>query len=463
MDTNDITDLTAMQLVRAYTKGDLSPVEAVEAFLDRIERMDEKVNAWRFVDRDRAMVMARRSEKRYLRAAPIGLLDGVPVAVKDDFAVAGWSTLHGSLATCDKKETSDAPATAGFRRHGAVLLGKTNLPEVGWKAVTDSPLTGTTRNPWDVTKTPGGSSGGNAAALALRMVPIAVGSDIGGSVRIPAAFCGVVGLKSTQGRTPMDPRTKTGMLLQAGPMARTVEDAAIANEVVNEWAPADPAPRAAQAREALEGHLRGVRIAFAPEFNGARPEPRVRTALEGAAAVLAEQGAWVEQAAPDMGDTRTLYERLYGPMLAVEVQDLPDEKRHLMDQGLLEAAAPWYSSCAADFLRAMYDRRVLIHVLHAFHQKYDLILTPTVPIAPFAVDRELPEGFPDERWYGWTPCTWPFNITGQPAISVPCGFTSAGLPIGAQLVAPRHEDLLALRAAHVYQLARPELDRAPTP
>ena len=462
MPHNDPVQFTAIQLVHAYRRGDLSPVEVTRAFLARIEQMDPKVNAWRMVDVDGALAMARRSEERYVHLTPLGLLDGVPMAIKDDLAVAGWSTLHGSRATSDAKEKSDAPSVAGFRRHGAVFIGRTTMPEVGWKAVTDSPLTGITRNPWNPSLTPGGSSGGNAAALALRMVPLAVGSDIGGSVRIPAAFCGVVGFKSTQGRVPMDPRTKTGMLLQAGPMARNVEDAAVANEVVTEWGPTDPAPPGVKAEKALAGDLLGVRIAVALDFNRAEPEPDIRAAIENVAVVLKEQGANVEYTQPDLGDNvQTLYERLFGPMLATEVEGLPADKRDVMDPGFLEAAEPWRDTPAVDFVAAMYERRNLIHTTHLFHQKYDLLLTPTVPISPFAVNREVPEGSACKRWYGWTPCTWPVNLTGQPAISVPCGFTSSGLPVGAQFVGARHKDQLVLRAAHIYQCARPDMQCQP--
>jgi len=461
-DATDPTDFTAAQLVRAYRDGRLSPVEVSRAFIARSERLDERVNAWRMLDVDGALEMARRSEERYRELSPLGRLDGVPVAIKDDLAVKGWTARHGSRATSDAPDATDAPTVAGFRRHGAVFLGRTTMPEVGWKAVTDSPLTGITRNPWDTERTPGGSSGGNAAVLALRLAPLAVGSDIGGSVRIPAAFCSVVGFKSTQGRVPLDPRTKTGMLLQAGPMARTVEDATVANEVATEWAATAPAPPGTEAPDALAGNVRGLRVALAPGFNGARPERPIAAAIAAVAEVLAEQGAHVEEVAPDLGpDPRSLYERLYGPMLAAEIAGLPAEKHDLLDPGFREAAAPWRESPAVDFVAAMYERRGLIQALHVFHGKYDLLLTPTVPISPFAVGRETPSGRAGERWYDWTPCTWPVNLTGQPAISIPCGFTPEGLPIGAQLIGARHADSVVLRAAHVYQRARPDILRRP--
>jgi aspartyl-tRNA(Asn)/glutamyl-tRNA(Gln) amidotransferase subunit A len=462
MSATDTIDLTATQLVAAYRRGDLSPVEATRAFLTRCEQADPHVGAWRFLDVPGALEMARRSEERYRHLAPLGPLDGVPLAIKDDLAVKGWDARHGSRVTSADRAASDAPSVAGFRRHGAVFLGRTTMPEVGWKAVTDSPLTGVTRNPWDRRLTPGGSSGGNAAALALRMTPLAVGSDIGGSVRIPAAFCGVVGFKSTQGRVPMDPRTKTGMLLQAGPMARTVEDAAVANQVVTEWGPTDPPPPGLDADQALGGGVRGLRIALAVDFNGADPDPEIRAAIEAVAAVLAEQGAHVEVARPDLGpDVQRLYERLYGPMLATEVAGLPADRRQEMDPGFLEAAEPWRETPAVDFVDAMYTRRRVIQATGVFHQKYDLLLTPTVPIPPFATGRESPPERHGQRWWTWTPCTWPVNLTGQPAISVPCGVTGDGLPMGAQLIGARHKDAVVLRAAHVYQRARPDLLRRP--
>jgi aspartyl-tRNA(Asn)/glutamyl-tRNA(Gln) amidotransferase subunit A len=227
--------MDAHDLLDGYRAGSLSPVEAVAETLRRIDLANPDVNAFRLVDPDAAYAQARDAEGRRRRGEPLGLLDGVPVAVKDVFLTRGWPTLRGSRTVpADQAWADDAPAVAALRRHGAVLVGKTTTPEFGWKGITDSPLDGVTRNPWDVSRTAGGSSGGSAAALATGMVPLALGSDGGGSIRIPCGFCGLPGIKPTFGRAPVWPASIFGVLSHAGPMARTVRDVALLLDVMCE-------------------------------------------------------------------------------------------------------------------------------------------------------------------------------------------------------------------------------------
>ena len=450
--------LSATRMLRRFRQGELSPVEVASAQLERIERLDPERTVFRLVDPDRTLAQARQAEVRYQELDRGGHLDGVPVAVKDSFYTRGWSTLYGShMVDPDQPWEQDAPSVSALRRQNAVLLGKTTMPEFGWKAVNDSPLTGTTRNPWDRSRTPGGSSGGNGVALATGMCSLALGSDIGGSVRIPASFCNVVGLKPTQHIAPVRRDAKTGLLLHAGVMARTVEDIALAMDVIAEWHPNRPArPSGAPTyRSALDQDVEGLRVALTPGLGFARVDPEVREAVAGVGRTLDSLDAWINEVDPGIEDPTDLYSRLLVPTLALSVDQVPPERRDRIDPGLAEIAEWGRTMLAVEHAAAMQERRALIGKVGRLQQHYDILVTATVPVLPFTADREVPPGWPHRRWWTWTPLTFPFNITGQPAISVPCGFSAGGLPIGVQFVGPRHREDLVLKVAHAYQRANP--------
>jgi aspartyl-tRNA(Asn)/glutamyl-tRNA(Gln) amidotransferase subunit A len=452
--------LTAVELLAAYRSRELSPVEVARAALERIERDDAELNAFSLVDGERALAEARASEARWARGEPAGALDGVPVAVKDLLLTRGWPTLRGSRAIDPAGPwEDDAPAVAALRRNGAVLPGKTTTPELGWKGVTDSALQGVTRNPWDRERTPGGSSGGSAAALAAGMVPLALGTDGGGSIRIPCGFTGLAGIKPTYGRVPAWPASPFGAVAHLGPMARTVTDAALLLDVMAEpdardWV-ALPPP-ATSFLDGLEDGVEGLRIAFSPDLGHATVDPEIAGAVARAAAAFAALGASVEPVDPGFEDPRGAFDVLWSAGAARAVADLGDPAPETLDPGLAEVAALGRSHTALDYLAAVQQRdRLAIH-MSGFHQDWDLLLTPTLPLPAFEAGREVPAGWPEERWPSWTPFTYPFNLTQQPAASVPCGFTGAGLPIGLQIVGPRYGDALVLRAARAYEAAHPQ-------
>ncbi len=459
-----IADLTATALLRQYRNGTLSPVEAAEAALERIRRHNGAVNAFCLVDEETTLAEARRSEQRYRTTGPMGALDGVPVAIKDVFMTRGWPNLKGSR-TVDPAGPwkDDAPAVAALRRHGFVPLGKTTTPELGWKGVTDCPCHGVTGNPFDPTKTAGGSSGGSAAAVALGMGPLALGTDAGGSIRIPAGFSGIVGHKPTQGRVPIWPASPFGQLAHPGPMTWTVEDTALLMNVLTEPDARDTTlpPTRTDYVAALEGGVKDLRIAFSPDLGYVRVDPEIADAVARAVAVLEALGAHVEEDGPGFGDPREAFDLLFFGGAANALRAIPEERHAEMDPALVEAAGAVRNASMLDYLGAMNQRAALIERTSRFHQRYDLLVTPTLPIPAFAAGSEVPEGSPDPRWPSWTPFTYPFNMTGQPACSVPCGFTAAGLPIGLQIVGPRHADGLVLRAAHAYQQAAPLTGRRP--
>lgn len=469
-----VTELTATELLAAYRAGRLSPVEAAEAVLERIERVDPALNAFCLVDPDRALAAARASADRWRRGEPLGLLDGVPVSIKDVLITRDWPTLRGSRAVDPAGPwTEDAPSVARLREHGAVLVGKTTTPEFAWKGVTDGPLTGVTRNPWDPSRTAGGSSGGAAAAVAAGLAPLALGTDGGGSVRIPAAFTGTFTLKPTYGRVPHFPASPFGTLAHVGPITWTVADAALLMDVIcgpdgRDWSELAPrGPGAPPFADAARHDLRGLRVAFSPTLGFAQVDPEVAGLVAAAARVFAELGAEVVETDPGFGDPVEEFEVLWFAGAAKVAEHLPPDARAGLDPGLLEICERGARYSAGDYLDATARRMELGRIMGLFHREYDLLLTPTLPITAFEAGREVPAGSaarpgrPAPRWTDWTPFTYPFNMTQQPAASLPAGLTRAGLPVGLQVVGARHADDLVLAACRAYERARPWHGRRP--
>ncbi|WP_210633968.1 amidase [Streptomyces sp. GESEQ-13] len=449
---SELTELTATRLVDGYRKGEFGPVEVTRAALRRAEEIQPEVNAFVRLLAEEALERAAASEERWRRGEQLGPLDGVPVTVKDILLLRGAPTLKGSR-TVDPagRWDEDAPSVARLRERGAVFLGKTTTPEFGWKGVTDSPLSGITRNPHDPSRTAGGSSGGAAAAVALGAGPLALGTDGGGSVRIPAAFCGIFALKPTYGRVPLYPASAFGTLAHVGPMTRTAADAALLLDVIaapdsRDWSGLVPSPGSFP--EALGGGVRGLRVAFSPSLGGqVRVDPVVAAVVRRAVERLAGLGAYVEETDPDLADPVEAFHTLWFAGAARVTQALGREQRERLDPGLREIVREGSRLSALDYLAAVDVRMDLGRRMGRFHDTYDLLVTPTLPVTAFEAGAEVPRGSGHRRWTGWTPFTYPFNMTQQPAASVPVGLAD-GLPVGLQLVAARHRDDLVLRAAH---------------
>ncbi|MGH8869738.1 MAG: amidase [Actinomycetes bacterium] len=455
----------ASVLLERYAAGTLSPVEATRAALDRIEAADAAVNAYCLVDAERALADARASEGRWRRGQPCGLLDGVPSSVKDLLLTRGWPTRRGShLVPEDGDWTEDAPAVSRLREHGAVLLGKTTTPELGWKGVTDSPLTGVTRNPWDTGRTPGGSSGGSAAAVALGMGALSVGTDGGGSVRIPAAFSGVFGLKPTYGRIPLYPASPFGTLAHAGPMSRTVTDAALLMDVLSGADPRDwsamPPPGASHT-DTLHDGVAGLRVAYSPTLGYVKVDAEVEALVREAVRALEGLGAEVEEVDPGFEDPVEAFAVLWYSGAAKSAGALGRENWSRLDPGLREVCEAGLAYSASDYLDATAVRMALGVLMGRFHERYDVLVTPATPLAAFEAGVEVPAGSASSRWTSWTPFTYPFNMTQQPAASVPCGFTESGLPVGLHVVGPRHADARVLRVCRAYESATTWGERQP--
>jgi aspartyl-tRNA(Asn)/glutamyl-tRNA(Gln) amidotransferase subunit A len=453
---SELWALTASELIEGFRKKTLSPVEVTQAVLARIEQLNPKLNAFCLVS-ETALEDAKASEARWSAGQPRGLLDGVPVSIKDIILTKGWPTLRGSK-TIDPKGpwNDDAPATARLREHGAVLLGKTTTPEFGWKGVTDSPLTGITRNPWNPAKTPGGSSGGAAAAVAAGMGPLAVGTDGGGSIRIPCSFTGLFGIKPSFGRVPAWPLSPFGTVAHVGPMTRSVADAALMLNVLAQPDARDWHALPYDARDWRMGLDRGVadlRIAYSPNLGYAKVDPEVAAIVKKAVSVFEELGAKIDERDPGFTDPAPIFTTHWFSGAAFLLKGIKNQK--LVDPGLREVAAQGAKITADELLDAQMKRGALGVHMNLFHREYDLLLTPTLSIAAFDAGKEVADKMLQERWTDWTPFSFPFNLTQQPAASIPCGLTKAGLPVGLHIVGPRYADAMVLRAARAFESARP--------
>jgi aspartyl-tRNA(Asn)/glutamyl-tRNA(Gln) amidotransferase subunit A len=461
--------LPATDLVERYRAKTLSPVEVTRAVLDRIEALNPKLNAYCLVDGDGALAAARASEARWAKGTPAGPVDGVPASIKDLVLARGWPTLRGSKTVDPAGPWSDdAPATARLRESGAVLLGKTCTPEFGWKGVTDSALTGITRNPWNLAKTPGGSSGGASAQVAAGLGQLAVGTDGGGSIRIPCGFAGISGIKANFGRVPAWPLSPMGTVAHVGPMARTIADCALMLNVL-----ARPDPRdwfglpyeGTDWTAALGAGVKGLRIAYSPRLGYVkRVHPEVEARVGEAVKTLAALGATVDQVDPGFADCEHTFRVHWTSGAYNALRRLPGEKLAMVEPPLVrwfEAGSRWTLEA---YLDAVGARMALGEHMRRFHENWDLLATPALAVPAFDVGRIAPPGTgggdPDD-WTQWTPFSYPFNLTQQPALSVPCGFTQDGLPVGLHLVAPQYREDLALRAAHAFQQATDHLKRPP--
>jgi aspartyl-tRNA(Asn)/glutamyl-tRNA(Gln) amidotransferase subunit A len=461
---------SALEIAALIRDKQLSPVELTTMLLARIEALNPRLNAFCLVTEEAARVAAREAEIAVMKGEPLGALHGVPVSLKDVLYTRGVRTTGGSRLFEELVPEEDNAAVGRLKAAGAVILGKTNTSEFGHKAITDNPLFGVTRNPWNPALTPGGSSGGAAAAVASGLGPVALGTDGGGSVRVPAAFCGLVGFKPSFGRVPQAPGLPGWEQVgHTGPLARTVRDAAAVLDVV---AGSDDRDRTSLPREAgsyveaCDLDVRGLHVAWTPDLGYAAVDDRVLDVCGNAAAAFEEQlGCHVEVVNPGWENP----EEAFGTIVAAQFyaawgDELPAREADL-DASLVRFLRRGGAVSARDYLRALAQASAYWQEVHTFLARFDLLLTPTTAVPPFPVGAGVPREIAGREVsrLGWMPFTYPFNLTGQPAASVPAGFTDDGLPIGLQIVGRRHADRTVLAAAAAFEAACPWRDRRPPP
>lgn len=454
----DLATLSAVEMMSGYRSRKLSPVDVLKACLTRIDTAEPVLNALTEQHREEALAAATASEQRWARGEAIGIIDGVPTAIKDLTPQRGYAFRRGSKTVGDEICTEDAPCVKRMREEGAVFVGKTTTPEFGWKGVTDSPLTGITRNPWNPDRTPGGSSGGASAAVAAGMCALAEGTDGGGSIRMPAGFTGIFGLYPTAGRIPYYPLSILGTMSQCGPMTRTVSDGALMFSAMSGPDPRDPIHlnnNEIDWRGFLEMGIAGLRVAYSPTLGFASVNADVARVVDDAVSVLARLGARVRQVDRVIDDPRVPYEILFSVGMERIRRTVAEADRELMDPGLLEMAAEGRKIDTFTYADAELQRGKWASAMTAFFSDYDLLVTPQLPMTAFKAGLEFPEGQGMRRWLDWNPFGYPFNFTNSPAGTMPCGFGDDGLPVAFQVVAPRHREDLIFRLCRAYEKVRP--------
>lgn len=450
----DYMRLSGRRMGELVAQGQVSPVQLAECALHLAKAAEPAINAYvAFLD-DYALTQAGEREAEAKQGRLRGPLHGVPIAIKDNFYLKGFPVLKGSRTTPADPAAYDSPMVARMLEAGTVIIGKTTMPEFGWKGTGISPLSGVTRNPYNPARNSGGSSAGSAATVAARAVPIALGSDAGGSIRIPAAFCGTVGLKPTLGRIPVYPGTVTETLSHVGPLCGSVEDAALVLAATEGPEPRDPLsygsyPTDETAR--LERLERGqARIGVVQSPFGIAPEPGVSAAFASALEVLGRSAVGSVEAEIPAALPRAIFEAFWVTGRGYGFVDQVKNSRAIMDAGLARCYDLAQGYALPDYFTAIDARRRFIAAAFALFNNYDLLVMPTMPLTAFAADAEVPEGGEIDAplpWITWTPYTYPFNISGQPAISIPCGLAANGLPVGLQIVGQWGCDRLVLAFA----------------
>lgn len=458
---NDLVDLTAVKLAEMLRTGETSAREVMAAHLTRIEKVNPAVNAIVTLDAEQAMEQASIADRRLSAGQEVGPLHGLPIAHKDNIPTAGMRTTHGSVLFEDNVPEQNHVMIERVRAAGAISIGKTNVPELGLGSHTYNPLFGATRNPYDLTRSAGGSSGGSAAALAASLVPIADGSDTGGSLRNPASFCNAVALRPSPGLVPSWPdQFGWSPLSVKGPMARTTEDLAYVLSVVSGPDPRSPLVHGLPPSSflgGLDGDLRGKRIAWSPDFGGQVPlDPQVRSALGPVRQVLTDLGAVVQDTAPDLREADEVFRVMRGVILAASYGEIAAQHPGAFNEDALRNIEEGRRLSGPEVGRAERLRTVLFHRMRVFFETHDLLVGAVSQVPPFSVDWTYPhtvDGHPMSDYLEWMRSCTMISATGCPAMSVPAAFTGEGLPVGIQIIGPMRSDLELLRAGHRVEVA----------
>jgi aspartyl-tRNA(Asn)/glutamyl-tRNA(Gln) amidotransferase subunit A len=466
MNQEELCFTPATELRRMIRDKTLSPVEVMRATLGRAEALNPRLNAICTPTYEAAMAEARSAEAAVLRGDQLGILHGVPTTIKDLALTRGVRTMAGSHIFRDRIPDFDHLHVERLKAAGAISIGKTTTSEFGWKGNSNSPLTGITHNPWKHGMNAGASSAGAAVCAAAGIGPIHQGSDGAGSVRMPAGFCGIFGLKPSYGRIPYHPQPNNGLISHVGPMSRTVADAALMLQAM-----AGPDDRDVASLEAppedflgrLEEGIAGLKVAYSPDLGYLRVDAEVAEPVRKAALAFQDLGCAVEEVNPGWGDPIRMEHCHFGANYAGMLGHLLDQWADKMDPGLVALTRHGMKYTAADYCRAQGERLAYYDKVHAFFQRYDLLLTPTLSVAAFPAELLIPSHWEQHPWdwLRWAGFSYPFNLTWLPAATCPCGFTPQGLPVGIQIVAGRLRDLRVLQAARAFEQARPWAQHRP--
>jgi amidase len=447
--------------LKLYRSRRTSPLEVMEAVLERIDAVNPQVNAIVTLAREAALWDARRATAALKRGAPLPPLFGIPIGVKDVTVTKGIRTTHGSKLFADHVPDEDALVVQRLREAGAIVIGKTNTPEFAFGPNTINTVFGATRNPWNLALTSGGSSGGSAAGLATGMFPLAEGTDLGGSLRGPASYCGVVGFRTTPGLIPRAPSSLAWDTYSVeGPMARTIADTALMLSVMAGPDDRSPISYDVDTRELLAAtkapSVKGWRIAWSADLGGlATVDDDVRAVVERAIGVFRSLGARVERAAPDMSDVPEIVRTSRGLLMVARHADKLPEHRAILQEGLVENTEQGLALSSREIAKGELLRTQQWQRVRAFLETRDLLAMPTMATPAFPVEQ------PHAKGMARSFLTYAWSVMGLPAISIPCGFTKDGLPVGLQIVGRRRGEAAVLRAAAAFEAAQPWADRIP--
>ncbi|MBT3307326.1 MAG: amidase [Alphaproteobacteria bacterium] len=460
----DFSFMTISEMSALVRDKSVSPVEIVENVLRSVDRLEPQINAFVTVTDDLALDAARKAESAVMAGEPLGVLAGIPMTVKDLITVGGVRCTFGSNTLSDNVATADAPAVERIKAAGACIIGKTTTTEFGCKPSSTSPVSGTTRNPWNTERTTGGSSSGGAAGVCAGIVPAALGTDGGGSIRIPSAFCGLFGIKAQFGRVPVFPPSATPTLAHIGPLTRTVRDGAIVLGTIAGFDGRDPASVSEPVPDflaACDAPLDGVRIAWSPTLGYARPNPEIVDVATKAIGVLEELGCEVTLVDKVLDDPIKIWMAEFYAGVGTRLKETMANERDILDPAVAEVLSHALDQTIDEYYGQVFERYALREKMREFFEDFDLLISPTLPVEAFNADADIPDELSDMNIVSWMAYPYWVNLIGAPAASVPCGFTNAGLPVGLQMVSRTNREVDLFRVAAAFEVVHPWAGKKP--
>lgn len=452
--------MSAIEMKRRIARKEMSPVDVTKRALDAAQATQKTLNCYSTLMPEAALAAAQAAEDAIMKKQPLGLLHGLPVSVKDLIAVGGVTYASGSKTMANNIAASDAPSVERLKAAGAIIIGKTTTSEFGCKPVGDNLLTGITRNPWNLNKTPGGSSAGAAASVAAGITPFAIGTDGGGSIRIPCSLSGLAGIKGHFGRVPVWPASATPTLAHVGPIARSMQDAALLFSAIAGYDARDPFSVAGPIPDVMGGSLatvKGLRVAYSPTFGYARPDPAVIETVEKAVRVLESLGCDVEKVDKVFDkDPVDLWTAEFYAGVGIRLRSFVEKQRDMLDPAVAEVLEGALSQDMRSYYEKVFERYAFRDQVRAFFEKYDVLVSPVVPVSSVDVGINIPKHLSDRNLVSWIYYTYPFNLTGQPAGTVCAGIAPDGMPVGLHIVGRALGEYDVVRLGAAYERSQPQ-------